>query len=162
MVDVHNKQSRHKNMVAIRSNNTKPERFVRRTLASLGFRYRINVRGLPGTPDIVLKKHNAVIFVHGCFWHGHQCHLFKIPQTRTEFWKSKIQSNICRDERAIKQLKSLGWRILIAWECSLKGSKCLSKQEFSKSLKEWLQISSWHAEITSKGIGLLTQKNKIL
>ena len=152
MVDVHNKESRHKNMAAIRGKNTKPERYVRRRLASLGFRYRINVKGLPGTPDIVLKKHKAIILVNGCFWHGHQCHLFKLPKTRTEFWKNKIQSSITRDKKVLSELTCLGWRVLSIWECSLKGPKRLTEEELSERLEEWLLSSSCNSEITSNGI----------
>ena len=152
MVDVHNKQSRHKNMAAIRSKNTKPERYVRRRLASLGFRYLINVKGLPGTPDIVLKKYKAVILVNGCFWHGHQCHLFQLPKTRTEFWKTKFQANTNRDKRVARELTGLGWRVLTIWECSLKGPKRLTEGELSERLEEWLLNSSNNSEVTSTGI----------
>lgn len=114
-------------MAAIRSKNSKAELTVRRGLHSLGHRYRLGwkykVRGkyLPGKPDLVLPSRQAVVFVNGCFWHGHGCHLFKWPKTEAEFWREKILGNISRDQRAREQLRSEGWRIADVWECTLKG-----------------------------------------
>jgi DNA mismatch endonuclease (patch repair protein) len=121
MVDVHTIAQRSKNMRAIRAKNTAPEMQVRRLLFARGFRYRVHVKSLPGSPDLVLAKHKVVIFIHGCFWHGHGCHLFKVPGTRTEFWMKKIQSNRDRDFRAEEKLLLSKWRILYIWECALKG-----------------------------------------
>lgn len=121
MTDVHTEAQRRRNMSAIRSKDTRPEMLVRRGLHARGFRYSLHHRKLPGHPDLVLKKHNAVIFVHGCFWHGHDCPLFKWPATREAFWKAKIQRNRVVDREAFEALHQAGWRILTIWECALKG-----------------------------------------
>lgn len=108
-------------MAMIKSKNTKPELLVRKYLFSKGFRYRLNVKGLPGKPDIVLPKYRTVIFIHGCFWHGHEgCKIAHIPQTRPEYWKAKIQKNINRDQTHHANLKNAGWNIMTIWECQLK------------------------------------------
>lgn len=113
--------SRSRNMAAIKGKNTKPEMIVRRYLHAQGFRYRLHSKGLPGKPDLVLKKHRLAIFVHGCFWHRHKnCFYTTFPGTRIEFWKEKLSGNVQRDQNNQKQLASLGWRILIIWECGLK------------------------------------------
>ena len=122
-------------MSKIKGKNTKPEILVRKFLHRQGFRFRIHQKNLPGKPDIVLSKYNAVIFVHGCFWHGHQgCRYFTIPKTRTEWWTEKIDSNIYRDVKAEILLKELGWNIFHIWECELKKDKrdmTLEKIKFS-------------------------------
>ncbi len=121
MTDVHSKETRSYNMAMIKSKNTKPELLVRKYLFSKGFRYRLNVKGLPGKPDIVLPKYRTVIFIHGCFWHGHEgCKIAHIPQTRPEYWKAKIQKNINRDQTHHANLKNAGWNIMTIWECQLK------------------------------------------
>lgn len=108
-------------MQQIRGKDTKPEILLRKLLFKEGFRYRINDRKLPGKPDIVLKKYNTIIFVNGCFWHGHtDCRYFVIPKTRTEFWTEKINGNRERDLRNEEQLKSAGWNVITVWECELK------------------------------------------
>lgn len=107
-------------MSMIKSKDTKPEMIVRRYLFSHGFRYRVNVKSLPGTPDIVLRKYRTVIFVNGCFWHGHNCTEFRPPRTRVDYWMKKIIRNKERDERAREQLRKLGWRTMVVWECQLK------------------------------------------
>lgn len=124
MTDVHSKEVRSRNMARIRSKNTKPEIMVRKFLFSKGFRYRIHVKSLPGKPDIVLKKYRTVIFINGCFWHGHEnCPDFMIPQTRTEWWKNKIERNIERDRQEKQELKNTGWNVMTIWECDLKPMK---------------------------------------
>jgi DNA mismatch endonuclease, patch repair protein len=124
MADVHTIQQRRFNMQQIRSSNTKPELLVRHFLFAQGYRYRINVKNLPGKPDIVLPKHRTIIFVHGCFWHGHaNCKYFKIPKTRTEWWTNKINTNKANDAKAIKALKKDGWKVMVVWECGLKAAK---------------------------------------
>ncbi len=121
MTDVHSKETRSYNMSQIRDKNTKPELLVRKYLFSNGFRYRVNVKDLPGKPDIVLPKYRTVIFIHGCFWHGHEgCKYFVIPKTRTEWWTEKIQKNTERDQKVHTKLKALGWNIMTIWECQLK------------------------------------------
>jgi DNA mismatch endonuclease, patch repair protein len=124
MADVHNKQTRSYNMSRIRSKDTKPELLVRKTLHAQGFRYTLHDKKLPGKPDIVLPKYKTVIFIHGCFWHGHDnCKYFKVPKTRTEWWINKIGRNKLNDEKAIKTLKKEGWKIITIWECALKPAK---------------------------------------
>lgn len=123
-MDVHDKKTRSYNMSCIKGKNTKPEEIVRKALFAKGFRYRKNDRRLPGTPDIVLSKYRTVIFVNGCFWHGHKgCKYFVVPKTNTEFWLNKINSNIDRDTIKATQLKELGWRVITVWECELKKDK---------------------------------------
>ncbi len=123
MVDVHSTDIRSKNMRAICSKNTKPELIVRKALYAAGFRYRLHGKLLPGKPDIILKKYRTVIFVHGCFWHGHDCKYFKLPQTRQDFWANKIKSNQDRDFSNIVQLNQTGWHVIIVWECSTRPKK---------------------------------------
>lgn len=111
-------------MSRIKSSNTKPEEIVCKYLISKGFRYRKNDKRLPGTPDIVLPKYKTVIFVNGCFWHGHEgCRFFVVPKTNTEFWVNKIETNKQRDSRKTNDLQSLGWKVIVEWECQLKSQK---------------------------------------
>lgn len=120
-MDNRSKEARSKNMSHIPSKNTKPEEMVRKYLFSKGFRYRKNVSKLPGKPDIVLPKYHAVVFVNGCFWHGHQgCKWFVPPKTNTEFWNAKFQYNIERDRKNYSKLKALGWRVFVIWECEIR------------------------------------------
>ena len=120
MADTHSKEIRSMNMSHIRSKNTKPEELVRKYLFAQGFRYRKNVKSLPGCPDIVLPKYKTVIFVNGCFWHKHDCPRFVWPSSNQEYWIPKIQKNVERDKANYQQLMDLGWRVFIVWECQLK------------------------------------------
>lgn len=122
MVDVVDAATRSRMMSGIRGRNTKPEILIRRLLHRRGFRFRLDVRELPGRPDIVLPRYRAAIFVHGCFWHGHDCPLFKWPQTRPEFWREKIARNRTNDAKALAALAAQGWRIAIVWECAIRGA----------------------------------------
>lgn len=123
MADVHTPEQRSYNMSQIKGKNTKPEELVRKYLFSCGFRYRKNDKRLPGSPDIVLPKYKTVIFVNGCFWHGHDgCKYFALPKSNTEFWKNKIEANIARDKKTIAELEKLGWNVIVVWECELKNS----------------------------------------
>ncbi|MES2112511.1 MAG: DNA mismatch endonuclease Vsr [Bacteroidota bacterium] len=132
MADVHSKETRSYNMSRIRSKDTKPEMLVRRFLHKNGFRYRLHVKTLPGKPDIVLPKYKTVIFIHGCFWHGHEgCRYYVVPKTRTEWWLNKINGNITNDNNAEAVLKDAGWNIITLWECELKKS---SLEETLKNL----------------------------
>ena len=134
MADVHSKEMRSKNMAAIKAKNTKPEMLVRRFLHANGYRYRLHDKRLPGKPDIVLPKYKTVIFVHGCFWHGHEgCKYYVVPKTRTEWWLNKINCNIANDKKALGALKKQRWRIINLWECDLKPVK------ISKSLTNLLK-----------------------
>jgi len=107
-------------MRAIRSKNTKPELLIRKALHAAGFRFRLHVARLPGKPDIVLPKYKTAIFVHGCFWHGHNCKYFRLPQTRPEFWRDKIEANRARDAKDLELLKGMGWHVILIWECATK------------------------------------------
>ena len=120
MADNHSKEVRSMNMSHIRSKNSKPEELVRKYLFSKGFRYRKNVKTLPGCPDIVLPKYKTVIFVNGCFWHKHDCPRFVWPSTNEEYWRPKIMGNVERDKRNFAELQQLGWTVLTVWECELK------------------------------------------
>lgn len=121
MADVHSKEVRSFNMSRIKGKNTKPELIVRKYLFSNGFRYRLHDKGLPGKPDIVLKKYRAVIFVHGCFWHGHEgCRYAVVPKTRTNWWTTKILKNRQNDQAAVQRLKIENWRVVIVFECELR------------------------------------------
>lgn len=129
-MDVHDKKTRSYNMSRIKGKNTKPEEIVRKYLFSKGFRYRKNDKRLPGTPDIVLPKYKTVIFVNGCFWHGHKdCRYFVIPKTNTDFWLNKINTNVERDKRKQEVLKEHGWNVVVVWECELKSK--LAEQTLS-------------------------------
>ena len=120
MADNHSKEIRSMNMSHIRSKNSKPEEMVRKFLFSKGFRYKKNVKDLPGKPDIVLPKYKTVIFVNGCFWHMHDCPRFVWPSSNKEYWIPKIQKNAERDQANIQKLQDLGWRVITIWECQLK------------------------------------------
>jgi DNA mismatch endonuclease, patch repair protein len=120
MTDRVSSEQRSRNMAAVRATDTAPERAVRSLLHRLGLRFRLHQKLLPGTPDIVLKRHATVVFVHGCFWHGHDCSRGKLPTTRREFWLPKLQRNKERDLQNEKHLRALGWRVLVVWECELR------------------------------------------
>lgn len=123
VVDVLSPEQRRLNMSRIRGRDTKPEMMIRQGLHARGLRFRLHRRDLPGTPDLVFPHARAAIFVHGCFWHGHNCHLSKVPSTRSDFWRSKIRANADRDAAAQAALQGEGWRIFVVWECALRGRK---------------------------------------
>lgn len=133
-------------MAAIRSKNTKPELQVRRGLHSRGYRYRVNVNSLPGRPDLVMRKYNAVVFVHGCFWHAHRgCRYFQLPKTRPDFWKEKLGSNEKRDVRDVGLLLDQGYRVAIVWECAIKqdlSSVLIDLEEFLGGSRTTIEISA--------------------
>lgn len=138
MPDVHDSATRSRNMAAIKGKNTKPELLIRSMLHRHGFRYRIHDKLLPGKPDLVFPKYNAAIFVHGCFWHGHNCHLFKVPGSRTEFWLQKISQNRDNDARSYAGLRQKNYRILTIWECALKGKTRLLPNMLYTKISEWI------------------------
>lgn len=119
--DVHSPEQRRYNMSRIRGRDTRPELVLRKGLHREGLRYRLHVKELPGRPDIVFPQHHAVALVHGCFWHGHDCPMFRLPATRTEFWREKVATNQRRDEQALAALLTAGWRVLTVWECAMRG-----------------------------------------
>lgn len=123
MADRLTPERRSRLMSRIGPKNTKPELTVRRMLHAAGWRYRLHRKGLPGTPDIVFGTRRAVLFVHGCFWHGHHCRLGRLPKTRTEFWSEKIAGNRARDRRKVDELVEKGWRVMTIWQCGLKDAE---------------------------------------
>lgn len=124
MADIKSKEDRSRNMAAIKGKDTKPEIVVRKYLFSRGLRYRLHDKKLPGSPDIVLKKYKTVIFIDGCFWHGHEgCKYFRLPKTNVEFWKGKIERNIERDKESMHVLLDSGWKVIRVWECELRNKQ---------------------------------------
>jgi len=146
-MDVHDRETRSFNMSRIRGKDTKPEFQVRRICHRLGFRYRLHRKDLPGKPDLVFPKYNSVIFVNGCFWHGHDCHLFKLPGTRTGFWTEKIAGTVSRDKYQSAQLVDLGWRVMTVWECALKGKGRLETAEIGQRISGWLLSDDIFSEL---------------
>ena len=137
MTDFMTPDQRSQAMSKVKGSNTKPEKLIRSCLHRNGFRFRINSPNLPGMPDIVLKKYNTIIFVHGCFWHNHKgCKKSKLPQTRTEFWKNKIAATVRRDQKNISDLVNQGWRIAVVWECGTKKKNDL--ESIISKLSEWM------------------------
>ena len=139
-------ETRSRMMSGIQGKNTRPEMTVRSFLHRSGIRFRLHGRGLPGRPDVVLPRWNAVVFVHGCFWHGHiGCRYFKLPQTREEFWKTKIHANSRRDSVAVDRLQEAGWRVAIIWECALRDEPAWALEEllqFIRSERRFLEVIS--------------------
>ncbi|WP_311734425.1 very short patch repair endonuclease [Cupriavidus alkaliphilus] len=149
---MHSPAVRSRNMRAIRHKDTAPELQIRRALHARGFRFTLHNRKLPGTPDLVLPKYSAVVFVHGCFWHGHHCPMFRLPSTRTDFWKAKIDANVRRDVLANETLLKDGWRVATVWECSLKGRNRLMPEDVVDQLAAWLvEGHSWKLELRGRG-----------
>ncbi|HYM77076.1 MAG TPA: very short patch repair endonuclease [Candidatus Dormibacteraeota bacterium] len=134
-------------MSRIRGKDTKPEYLVRKGLHALGFRYRLHQRNLPGCPDLVLSKHRAVIFVHGCLWHRHKCHLFQWPRTNALFWRRKITKNCENDEKNLLELRSKGWRVMTVWECALRGKRRLEFSDLIQRIVHWLSSPRKRYEI---------------
>lgn len=136
MTDIVTPEERSRIMAAVKGNDTKPEMLVRRYLHGCGFRYGLHNKNLPGSPDIVLRRFKTVIFVHGCFWHGHEnCRYYRLPKSNIEFWQSKVEHNRARDERVQAELHAKGWRVLIIWECELK-----TKEKRERTFKELFHI----------------------
>ena len=146
-MDIVSPEKRSEMMSGIRDRDTKPEMIVRRRLHRLGFRYRLRKRELPGNPDLYLKKYNAVIFVHGCFFHRHLCKKFKWPGTNTEFWKSKLERNAERDREVRDQLSEMGIRWAVVWECQLQGIRNRRIEKTVTTLAEWLKSDEPSIEI---------------
>lgn len=138
MADVVDAATRSKMMAGIRGKDTRPEMILRRGLHARGFRFRLHDRRLPGSPDLVFPGRRAAVFVHGCFWHGHACPLFRLPATRQEFWREKIEGNAARDKAAEAALLADGWRVLSIWECALKGRGRLPAETVLDRAADWL------------------------
>ena len=134
-------------MAGIRAKHTKPEMLVRRMLHAAGFRYRLHDRRLPGTPDLVLPRYRAAIFVSGCFWHGHTCRFFRLPATRTDFWRAKIERNRVNDALARNKLSADGWRHATVWECALRGRRQEAVHETGRQLADWIRSGADSCEL---------------
>lgn len=146
MADIVDSATRSRMMSGIRGRNTKPEILVRSMLHRHGFRFRLHVRELPGRPDIVLPRYHAAIFVHGCFWHGHDCPLFRLPGTRADFWRDKIARNRANDQKAKDALLAAGWRVGVVWECAIRGPG-IDIGSVARRLDEWLRSEEIEAEV---------------
>lgn len=138
-------------MSGIRGKNTKPELIVRSLLHKQGFRFRLHRKDLPGTPDLVLPRYRAVIFIHGCFWHGHDCSFFKLPASRTDFWQKKIQDNRLRDIRCLQEIQKKGWRSVVIWECAIRGKSSSSMNSLVECIGNWLNKGPDLMTIDAKG-----------
>lgn len=149
MVDIVDKATRSRMMSGIRGKDTRPELLIRKHLHARGFRYRLHDAKLPGKPDIVLPRYRAAILVHGCFWHGHDCHLFKWPSNNESFWRDKITKNRQVDQRVIHELNESGWRVLIVWECALKGKQRDTIDKITDCIVDWLNHGDIICEINS-------------
>ena len=141
MTDVHSPDVHRKNMRAIRATNTKPEIALRKALHKKGLRFSCNKASLPGKPDLWFRKYHVAIFVNGCFWHGHECPLFKWPKTRKEFWYEKISTSQKRDRKKVTDLLDLGIRVLIVWECALKHKSHAETERVADEARDWLSNS---------------------
>lgn len=143
MPDIVDAKTRSRMMLGIKNKNTQPELLVRRALHRQGFRFRLHTNSLPGKPDIVFPRLNAAILVHGCFWHAHECSLFKLPATRRMWWKAKLLGNRARDERVQAALVAAGWRTMTVWECALKNRNAAQLEAVVKRIVSWL-----HSEVS--------------
>jgi len=147
MVDIVSQRKRSKMMAGIRGKNTKPELLIRKGLYKRGYRYRLHYQKLPGKPDIAMPGRKIIILVNGCFWHGHDCHLFKWPASRSEFWKAKISATKIRDRKLNAAYKLLGWRVLVIWECTIKGKKSLQTDVLFDRLELWIRSEEVYGQI---------------
>ena len=134
-------------MSGIRGKNTRPEMLIRKGLHARGLRFRLHSSKVPGKPDLVLPRYRAAVFVHGCFWHGHDCHLFRLPATRPEFWKAKLERNRARDREVRATLREAGWRVLVVWECALKGKYRLDLDDLLDRAMAWIIGGAQEGEI---------------
>jgi len=148
MSDIVTPEKRSLMMAGIRGKNTKPELLIRKALHARGYRYKLHDRTLAGRPDMSFPKHCAVILVHGCFWHRHDCKLFKWPQSNKTFWREKITYNAKRDRKHIRELTESGWRVLIVWECALKGKKDQDIGKVIDNISHWLLSNKTNGEIS--------------
>jgi DNA mismatch endonuclease, patch repair protein len=147
MIDVLTPGQRSFNMSRIRGRDTKPEMLIRRGLHARGFRFRLHRPDLPGRPDLVFPSRRAMIFVHGCFWHGHSCPMCRMPATRPAFWRTKIEGNRARDQKAIAALRATEWRTLIVWECVLRGPARQPEGTVLAACADFVNSESAHAEL---------------
>ncbi len=142
MTDIVDTKTRSRMMAGIGTKNTKPETVVRRLLFRRGFRYRLHRTDLPGKPDLVLPAYDVAILVNGCFWHGHECHLFKWPKTNRKFWRDKISKNQQRDLRVQKELNRLGWHVMVVWECATRSKTERQLESLANRMAKWIEADS--------------------
>lgn len=155
MTDVLTPAQRRLNMSRIRGQDTKPEMLVRKGLHARGLRFRLHDRKLPGCPDLVFQRYRAAVFIHGCFWHGHDCRYFKVPQSRTEFWLGKIGQNRARDARQHAALREAGWRTLVIWECATRTKVPEVFDRLIDHVADWLINGSSDIQMDETGWKLL-------
>jgi DNA mismatch endonuclease (patch repair protein) len=153
MADVVDKATRSRMMAGIKGKDTNPEIFLRKALFALGFRFRLHRPDIPGRPDIVLPKHRALVLVHGCYWHGHQCRNFKWPVTNAQFWRDKIDANRRRDRENLSAQRKAGWRIIIVWECAIRGSmKRAPTIDVVTLISRWIATGRDYAVVDTRGL----------
>lgn len=145
-MDTVDKQTRSRIMSSVGQKDTGPEMLLRTLLHGAGLRYRLYDRTLPGSPDLVFPKFGAVVFVHGCYWHSHGCYRSTVPKSRRSFWERKFSANRRRDSRDVGALNTLGWRVMVVWECSLKGKSACPHDAVAQAVKVWLESSARFAE----------------
>ena len=153
MADIVSRAKRSEMMSGIRGKDTRPELIIRCGLFRRGFRFRVHVTNLPGKPDIVLAKYKAVILVNGCFWHGHECSLFKWPSSRVDFWRNKIEANKKHDIELLGLLKARRWRILVVWECATKGREKWPAEKLLDAIEKWVLEGTEYSEIGQRHVG---------
>lgn len=151
MTDIVDVATRSRMMAGIKGKNTSPELLIRKALHARGFRFRIHAKKLPGKPDMLLPKYKAVVFINGCFWHGHGCRYFKIPKTRPEFWLEKIEKNRIRDGLQKKALMAMGWRVLVVWECAVRSMIRQKKADLIDQIISWVEGDVSYAELAEDG-----------
>jgi DNA mismatch endonuclease, patch repair protein len=154
MTDTVDAKTRSRMMSAIKAGNTSPELAMRSLLHRAGFRFRLHSTTLPGKPDIVLPKHKVVIFVHGCFWHCHQCRNFRWPGSNIDFWQTKLRANMLRDSNRVLELVSLGWRVLVIWECLFRGQKDSVRTPVCRAFQAWLKSGAVASQISPSNRGV--------
>lgn len=142
MADVLTPAQRQLNMSRIKGKDTKPEMLIRRGLHARGLRYRLHDRSLPGRPDLVFPKYRTAVFIHGCFWHAHGCAISKLPTTRLDFWQTKLTTNAARDRNAIDRLQAEGWRVLVIWECALRGARKLKDVDVLTAATRYIEAGT--------------------
>jgi DNA mismatch endonuclease, patch repair protein len=146
-MDTVDRQTRSRIMASVGQKDTDAEMLLRRTLHKAGLRYRLHDRSLPGTPDMVFRRYNAVVFVHGCYWHAHGCYRSTAPKTRSTFWREKFAANRSRDDKNVGLLLERGWRVLTVWECALKGKTAPPSDALFLEIKGWLESHASNREI---------------
>ncbi|MCL4773089.1 MAG: DNA mismatch endonuclease Vsr [Burkholderiaceae bacterium] len=150
MADVVDRATRSRMMSGIRNRDTGPERLIRSALHRLGFRFRLHPADVPGRPDLILPRYSAALFVHGCFWHGHDCSLFRLPGTRRPFWRAKISRNVERDAEVARLLEQQGWRQLTIWECAFRGPDSIGIEETVRRTARWMTSRRARGEIRGR------------